>query len=95
MVLRNFNFGVNNKQTYQVVSSDGFYYNIAEINIARAKFTYFLRGTYEDAGDKLRIEFTDNDIRLGFSPLGTDLVELAESFEAGSIRALLSLDQSV
>ena len=85
---RNFGFNTNYAQVYQIVSEDGYYYNFSEIALGKVKFSGFLRGKYEDAGDKLRIEFTSNKIKFGFYEEGTDIVELIESFEAGEIRAL-------
>ena len=85
---RNFGFNTNYDQVYQIVSEDGYYYNFSEIALGKVKFSGFLRGKYEDAGDKLRIEFTSNKIKFGFYEEGTDIVELIESFEAGEIRAL-------
>ena len=85
---RNFGLNTNYDQVYQIVSEDGYYYNFSEIALGKVKFSGFLRGKYEDAGDKLRIEFTSNKIKFGFYEEGTDIVELIESFEAGEIRAL-------
>ena len=85
---RSFGFNTNYNQVYQIVSEEGYYYNLSQLKFGRAKFAGFLRGQYSDAGDKLRIKFTSNKIKFGFYKAGTDLMELAESFEAGEIRAL-------
>ena len=85
---RTFGFGIDNNQVYQIVSKDGYYYNFSKINLGKVEFATFLRGAYEDVGEQLRIEFTNNNIRLGFYPLGTNLMELGESFEAGEIRSV-------
>ena len=84
---RNFGFNTNYQQVYQIVSEDGYYYNLSELKVGRLSFSGFLRGAYKDAGDKLRIQFTSNKLKLGFYKEGTNIVELVESFEAGEIRA--------
>ncbi|SMF54700.1 hypothetical protein [Pseudobacteriovorax antillogorgiicola] len=80
--------GTNYEQVYQVVSRDGYYYNISESRFGVLKFTGFLRGAYTDEGDFLAIEFTNNDIRFGFPEPGTDLVQLATDFEEGQLKSL-------
>ena len=54
-------------QVYQVVSQNGFYYNISKSQLGPLEFTNFPRGAYIDR-ELSAIEFTTNDIRFGFYP---------------------------
>jgi hypothetical protein len=82
-----FGQGVDPTQVYQAVSSAGYYYNISRIVTAQGDFTGFLRGTYSDQGRFLAVEFTANSIRPEFFAPGTQLLPLAEAFEAQTIPA--------
>jgi len=77
--------GVDASQVYQVVSKDGYYYNISRNVSPKGEFTNFLRGIYEDQGSYLKIEFTDNSVSPNFYEAGTPLVQLAKNFEAKMI----------
>lgn len=79
--------GVDPAQVYQVVSDDGYYYNISLAHSPQGDVTNFLRGAYDDQGSYLAIEFTANSVRPGFFAPGTDLKALAANFEAGEIEA--------
>ncbi len=78
-------------QVYQVVSSEGHYYNIGE---QRAFFVFpttgVLRGSYELDGNKLRVQFTNVGFRFGKLKANTDLVAYAAAFENGA-RSYLSI----
>jgi hypothetical protein len=80
-----FGEGVDPTQVYQAVSSAGYYYNISRIVTAQGEFTGFLRGAYSDQGSYLDIEFTANSISPDFFAPGTQLLPLAEAFEAQTI----------
>jgi hypothetical protein len=82
-----FGQGVDNSQVYQVVSNDGFYYNISRVDSERGVFTNFLRGAYEVKGSYLAIEFTSNKLVPSFYPPSTNLTNLANRFEEGEIEA--------
>lgn len=82
-----FGQGVDPNQVYQAVSSAGYYYNISRVVTAQGDFTGFLRGAYSDQGSYLAIEFTANSIRSDFFAPGTQLLPLAEAFEAQTIPA--------
>jgi hypothetical protein len=74
-------------QVYQVVSEDGYYWNIGE----SAAFSLFgitgvLRGRYEADGTKLNIAFTESGFRIGRLPRRTQLVSYANDLEDGSLR---------
>ncbi len=84
---RSFGFNTNYQQVYQIVSEEGYYYNLSELKLGRVSFAGFLRGAYKDVGEKLRIQFTSNKTKLGFYKEGTNLIDLVERFEAGEIRA--------
>ncbi|SMF42723.1 hypothetical protein [Pseudobacteriovorax antillogorgiicola] len=84
---QSFGFGVDYQQVYQVVSEDGYYYNISKVQGPEGVFTNFLRGAYESQGSYLAIEFTANELSPGFFPAKTQLVNLAEDFEAGLINS--------
>ena len=77
------NFGptLNPANIYQVVSADGYYYNISEIPAATGKLTNFLRGAYTDEGSYLAIEFTANSVSNVPLTAGTDLTALANKVE--------------
>jgi hypothetical protein len=82
-----FGQGVDPNQVYQAVSSAGYYYNISRVVTVQGNFTGFLRGAYSDQGSYLAIEFTANSIRPDFFAPGTQLLPLAEAFEAQTIPA--------
>ncbi len=72
-------------QIYQVVSPDGFYWNIATAARPGAPLSQgFLRGEFEVAPDFLRVEFTQQAVSPVVAPAGTDLVGLAGQAEAGA-----------
>ena len=52
---RSFGFGTDYDQVYQVVSEDGYYYNISNVKFLGLPYTSYLRGEYKDSGDFLRI----------------------------------------
>ena len=80
-----FSATTNYQQVYQVVSKEGYYYNISETIINDVSFTSFLRGKYRPEGNQLEILFTTNTTRYGFYPEGTSLVGLVNDFEKGVI----------
>ncbi len=80
--------GTNYDQVYQIVSTEGYYYNVSETKLGRLSFTSFLRGEYVDEGTQLGIRFTSNAIRYGFYPAGTALVTLTTDFEKGDIPSI-------
>jgi PAP_fibrillin len=76
-------------QIYQVVSPDGFYWNIAENVVpGGASVQGFLRGQYEVTPNFLRIQFTRQAVSPVLVPTGTDLVDLAGQAEAGAFTPL-------
>ena len=85
---RPFRGNTNSNQVYQVVSSDGYYYNLSELKLGPLSFTSFLRGEYSDDGDKLIIKFTNNNLKYGFYKKGDNLVDIVSSFEASNIRSI-------
>ncbi|MFO0679371.1 MAG: PAP/fibrillin family protein [Polyangiaceae bacterium] len=73
-------------QVYQVVSEDGYYWNVGESSaFSLFGVTGVLRGRYEEDGSKLRIAFTESGFRIGRLPRRTQLVPYAESLEDGSL----------
>lgn len=72
-------------QVYQVVSSEGHYYNIGD---QRSFFVFpttgVLRGSYELEGNQLRVQFTNVGFRFGKLKANTDLVAYADAFESGA-----------
>jgi hypothetical protein len=69
---------------YQVVSEDGYYYNLGDsTSFYFLGTTGVLRGEWQSAGSKLNIRFTDVGYRFGRLRRGTDLVSLSESLESG------------
>ena len=80
--------GTDLDQVYQVVSPNGFYYNISKNDSPRGVVTNFLRGAYTSQGSYLAIEFTANSISPSFFQAGTDLSELAQNFEDGAIQGI-------
>ena len=77
------------RQVYQVVSSDGHYYNLGD---QRAFYvlptTGILRGAWELDGDALRVHFTDVGFRFGRLKRNADLVEMADELESGDLSKL-------
>ena len=80
-----FGQGVDNDQVYQVVSGDGYYYNISKIDSENGALTAFLRGQFDVKESYLAIEFTANSIQFGFPKQGADLLKLATDVESGEI----------
>lgn len=71
-------------QVYQVVSPNGYYYNLGDsTSFFLFGTTGILRGEYALAGNKLNIRFTDVGYRFGRLSKGKDLVQLASSIESG------------
>jgi len=81
------NICFDTERIYQIVYADNFYYNISEVTAFGQRVSYFIRGEYENGEDFLPVEFTD--AYFSFMPLtiGTDLVQLGETAEAGGIEA--------
>ncbi|NRA65882.1 MAG: hypothetical protein HRU19_15450 [Pseudobacteriovorax sp.] len=77
--------GTDPFSVYQVVSKDGFYYNISSVTTAAGTFTSFLRGAYETKASYLAIEFTSNGINNTVYHPGTNLIDLAQRVEAGQV----------
>lgn len=82
---------MDSTQVYQVVTSDGYYYNLGD-NRAFGLFglTGVLRGAYVANGNKLNIQFTNSGFRFGRLAKGEDLFALATGLESGD-RSYLSL----
>lgn len=73
-------------QVYQVVFSEGYYWNVArKISALGSVETSFLRGQFEDRGDFLDIEFTDTFSAPAWFGPGADLVTLGIGAEVGAI----------
>jgi PAP_fibrillin len=76
-------------QVYQVVSEDGYYYNLGD---STAFFflgtTGVLRGAYTTNGTKLNIEFTNVGFKFGRLSKSRDLVSYASAFEAGTTTSI-------
>jgi hypothetical protein len=73
------------RQTYQVVTADGYYYNLGDDTAAGfLGLTGVLRGSYAPAGALLRIRFTASGFRLGRLAQGEDLFALAQGLESGA-----------
>jgi hypothetical protein len=73
-------------QVYQVVTPDGYYYNIGDsTSFFVFGTTGILRGSYAADGSKLRIQFTDVGFRIGRLQRGTNLYNMATSIEANDI----------
>jgi hypothetical protein len=71
-------------QIYQVVSSDGYYYNLGDDRaFGFLGLTGVLRGEYTPDGARLRVAFTDVGYRLGLLRDDDDLVRLASDIEGG------------
>jgi|GEM_PF-2014846 len=75
---------------YQVVSPDGFYWNIAEAQPpgGAPPVLGFLRGEYRVTPDFLEVAFTRQAVSPVVPPAGTDLVDLATQAENGEFTAL-------
>lgn len=71
-------------QVYQVVSADGYYYNLGDNRaFGFLGLTGVLRGAYEPDGSRLRIGFTDVGYRLGLLRDDEDLAQFANDLESG------------
>ncbi len=74
---------------YQVVSPDGYYWNISTTRPAAGPPSLgLLRGKFAVTPDFLEIEFTNLAVSPVVPPLGTDLVDLATRAERGEFVAL-------
>ena len=72
------------KQIYQVVSDQGYYWNLGDDKlIGFIGATGALRGKYVPNGSKIELEFTKSGFRFGRLAAGTDLVKLATDIEQG------------
>ncbi len=72
-------------ETYQVVSADGYYYNLGDEEAASfAPVTGVLRGSYTPDGRQLDVQFTKVGFRFGSLSSGESLVELATNLESGA-----------
>ena len=76
------------KQTYQVISSKGYFYNLSDIKFGPFTVKGILRGKYEDKGEYLGIEFTRVGVQLGGLNKNRNLVEYVEAIEAGNERLI-------
>jgi hypothetical protein len=79
---------VSAKDIYQVVFSEGYYWNISKNITSNGEALGLLRGTYEVLPELLRIEFTDQAFSPVYPPKGTKLVELAAKAERREFTAL-------
>lgn len=66
---------------YQIVSPDGYYYNISQVNAFGNSLGYFIRGIYQLGENALPVEFTDAYFSTGPLPTGMDLVSLTDQAE--------------
>lgn len=76
---------MDRRQVYQVVSTDGHYYNLGD----QRSFLIFpttgvLRGKYELAGDRLNVQFTRVGFRFGKLDRDDDLEVYADDVERGA-----------
>ncbi|HEU4407595.1 MAG TPA: hypothetical protein VFS43_20180 [Polyangiaceae bacterium] len=76
------------KNIYQVVSPNGFYWNVSRQERPEGPVTSFLRGAYADAGDRLRIRFGQTIFTPGWLGESEDLIALASLAEAGFIEGV-------
>ena len=78
---RSFGFNTNYQQVYQIVSEDGYYYNLSELKLGRLSFAGFLRGAYKDAGETENpVHFKQNKVRL--LQRGNELSRLSGKFRS-------------
>ncbi len=70
---------------YQIVSLNGYYYNISQVNAFGSSLGYFIRGIYELGENALPVEFTDAYFSNEPLPTGMDLVALTDQAENGEI----------
>ncbi len=70
---------------YQIVSLDGYYYNISQVDAFGSSLGYFIRGIYESQEDALPVEFTDAYFSMAPLVSGTDLLDLVQTAENGEI----------
>ena len=82
-------FTTDRDGVYQVISSEGYFYNIGELDGPLGfTATGYLRGVYRDAGINLAIEFTDVGVQLrGVDRVGS-LVQKVEDIESGASNLL-------
>jgi hypothetical protein len=76
-------FSTDRDAVYQVITPDGYFYNISElVGFLGFRVTGLLRGVYQAREDRLEIEFTNVGIQL--NSLGrTDLYEFVQAVESG------------
>lgn len=74
------------RRTYQVVFTDGVFYNLTEVKTPFGRFAGFLRGEYQQQPDFLSLEFTK--IRLKRGNLGEEnqIEALTRDFEDGKLK---------
>ncbi len=78
--------GIDYKQIYQVVSPDGYFYNLSRQNLPLVEpAAIFLRGQYKNEGSYLTVEFTRNFLSPKWLPVGTNLLEAAAQAEKNEI----------
>lgn len=77
-------FKTDRDSTYQVITRDGYFYNLANLKGAITVLGV-LRGQYKPVGDFLEIEFTRVAIRPNALSEKEDLSELAKRIEAGKV----------
>lgn len=72
----------DNAQIYQIVSPNGFYYNVGNTKaLGIFGLTSVLRGSYEPAGPRVNVEFTKVGYRFGKLAKNEDLVAFANGLE--------------
>ncbi|MGL4608497.1 MAG: PAP/fibrillin family protein [Trueperaceae bacterium] len=81
---------ISAQDIYQVVSPDGYYWNISKNIIEGSESLGLLRGKYTVQPDFLRIEFTNQAFSDVYPAKGTDLIDLAARAEKGEFTALPS-----
>lgn len=77
---------VDLRQVFQVVTDEGYYYNLAEISINGRVGYSALRGAYEQTPEGFAIRFTRNGVNFG--PLEGNLRKLADDIESGAVPIL-------
>ncbi len=74
----------DNRQVYQVVSPNGYYYNLGnQLRPGAGPLTGVLRGAYDLEPDQLRIRFTRLGFRFGHLDPTRVLSDFAEDLESG------------
>lgn len=77
-------FSVDRSKTYQIVTDQGYFYNVSQLNGALGvKFSAYLRGKYDIADDYLAIEFTNVGAQLGGLSDSGQLEQKIQDIETG------------